>query len=140
MRHPVRLWRDLGGRNWLSFQLIVGGTPLTLLLSPLYWLLTILWILTEASVIRRIFPGVIYFVGSFNLIIGNFVFVYLNVAGVVHRRYDNLVKVAFLSPFYWLLMSVAAWEGLVELVRRPSHWEKTQHGLAGPPPPSELLT
>jgi cellulose synthase/poly-beta-1,6-N-acetylglucosamine synthase-like glycosyltransferase len=135
MRHPVRLWRELGPRNWLSFQLIVGGTPLTLLLSPLYWILTVLWILTEASVIRKIFPGFVYFVGSFNLIVGNFVFVYLNVAGVVRRGYDNLVKIAFLSPFYWLLMSIAAWKGLVDLVRRPSHWEKTEHGLAGPPPP-----
>jgi len=134
MRHPLRLWRDLGPRNWLSFQLIVGGTPLSLLLAPLYWILTLMWLLTEASLIQRIFPSIVYFAGSFNLIVGNFLFVYLNVAGVVRRRYDNLAKVAFLSPVYWLLMSIAAWRGLIELVRRPSHWEKTQHGLAGPPP------
>jgi hypothetical protein len=27
------------------------------------------------------------------------------------------------------LMSVAAWKGVLQLVTRPSYWEKTVHGL-----------
>jgi hypothetical protein len=26
-------------------------------------------------------------------------------------------------------MSVAAWKGLIQLVRKPFYWEKTEHGL-----------
>jgi cellulose synthase/poly-beta-1,6-N-acetylglucosamine synthase-like glycosyltransferase len=129
MRRPLHLARELGPLNWLSFQLIVGGAFLTLLLNPIYWLVTILWALTKLGLARHLFPSIVYFAGSFNLLIGNFVFIYLNLAGLLRRRYDNLVKWALLSPLYWLLMSIGAWKGLFQLVRRPSYWEKTLHGL-----------
>lgn len=129
MRHPLRLWRELGTANFLSFQLVVGGTFLTMLLNPLFWGLTTLWALTEAGFIRQIFPGLVYFAGSFNLLIGNFVFTYLNVAGTIRRGYSELVKYALFSPLYWALMSVGAWKGFIQLLTRPSYWEKTVHGL-----------
>ena len=129
MRHPVRLWRELGTANFLSFQLVIGGTFLTMLLNPCFWGLTTLWALTEAGFIREIFPGLVYFAGSFNLLIGNFVFTYLNVAGTIRRGYSELVKYALFSPLYWALMSVGAWKGFAQLVTRPSYWEKTTHGL-----------
>lgn len=34
------------------------------------------------------------------------------------------------TPIYWLLLSVAAWRAVIELVRRPYHWQKTEHGVA----------
>ncbi|MDJ0932917.1 hypothetical protein [Breoghania sp.] len=33
-------------------------------------------------------------------------------------------------PVYWLMMSVAFAVAVVELVWRPYHWRKTQHGVA----------
>jgi glycosyltransferase XagB len=129
MRDPVKLWRELGTANFLSFQLVVGGTFLTMLLNPLFWGLTTLWGLTEAGFIRDIFPGFVYYAGSFNLLIGNFVFTYLSVAGTMRRGYSELVKYALFSPLYWALMSVGAWKGLFQLITRPSYWEKTVHGL-----------
>lgn len=33
-------------------------------------------------------------------------------------------------PVYYTLMSLAAWQGLIELARKPFHWSKTRHGLA----------
>jgi cellulose synthase/poly-beta-1,6-N-acetylglucosamine synthase-like glycosyltransferase len=130
MRRPILLARQLGIANWLSFQLIVAGAFLTLLLNPLYWTVTVLWVLTKLGLAHHLFPGIVYFAGSFNLLIGNFVFVYLNLAGLLRRRYDNLVKWALLSPVYWLLMSLGAWKGFLQLIWRPSYWEKTLHGLA----------
>ena len=35
-----------------------------------------------------------------------------------------------LLPFYWALMSLAAWQALGDLVRSPWRWEKTAHGIA----------
>jgi hypothetical protein len=129
MRHPVQLWRELGTARWLSFQLVVGGTFLTMLLNPVFWILTTMWALTEANLIREIFPGPVYFAASANLFIGNFVFTYLSVAGVMRRGYDELVKYALLVPLYWALMSIGAWKGVLQLITRPSYWEKTVHGL-----------
>ena len=37
---------------------------------------------------------------------------------------------ALLVPVYWILISVAAWKGFLQLARGRAHfWEKTQHGL-----------
>ena len=130
MRHPVLLWRQLGPANFLSYQLVIGGTALTMLMNPIFWGLTSVWALTEAGLIRDVFPGFIYFMGATNLFFGNAVFTYLNVLGALRHDRPELVKYALLSPLYWALMSVGAWKGLVQLITRPSYWEKTVHGLA----------
>ncbi len=129
MRHPVRLWRQLGAGGWLSFQMVVGGTFVGLLLNPIYWLLTLLWVLTESGLIRSLFPGVVYLAAAVGMYLGNFAFVYANVLGTLRRRYFDLVRSALVSPVYWLLMSIGAWRGALQLLRRPFYWEKTVHGL-----------
>ncbi len=35
-----------------------------------------------------------------------------------------------LMPIYWLLLSLAAWRALFQLLLDPYRWEKTEHGLA----------
>jgi hypothetical protein len=129
MRHPVRYRNQVGWRSWLSFQMVIGGTVLGFLLNPVYWVLTTLWALSAAGVIRSMFPGIIYFGAAIGLYLGNFVFTYTNVLGAMRRGHHDLVKHALLSPVYWGLMSVAAWKGLLQLFYRPFYWEKTIHGL-----------
>nr|AIA86056.1 CAZy families GT2 protein [uncultured Afipia sp.] len=31
---------------------------------------------------------------------------------------------------HWMLLSVAAWRALFQLIFKPYHWEKTEHGTA----------
>jgi hypothetical protein len=33
-------------------------------------------------------------------------------------------------PLYWVLQSIAAYKGLIQLITKPFYWEKTQHGLS----------
>ena len=33
-------------------------------------------------------------------------------------------------PFYYLLITVAAWRALVEFAMQPQHWNKTAHGVS----------
>jgi cellulose synthase/poly-beta-1,6-N-acetylglucosamine synthase-like glycosyltransferase len=46
------------------------------------------------------------------------------------RRWWGLMPWVALLPFYYALVSLAAWRALVELVREPFRWNKTDHGLA----------
>jgi hypothetical protein len=47
------------------------------------------------------------------------------------RRGDRLRGSLFWTiPLYWLLLSLAAWRAVIELIRRPYHWEKTAHGIS----------
>jgi hypothetical protein len=41
-----------------------------------------------------------------------------------------LVRLIPFLPLYWALMSFAAWQAAFQLMRDPSHWEKTTHGVA----------
>jgi glycosyltransferase XagB len=129
MRNPLKLGRQMGWRNWWSFQFVIAGTFFGFLLNPVYWVLTTMWVLTKAGVIRELFPGLVYFAAAAGLYIGNFVFTYINVAGVLRRGYPELVKYALISPLYWALMSVGAYKGFFQLFYRPFYWEKTVHGL-----------
>ncbi len=128
MRHPFRLLREVGFGAWWSFQFIVGGT-IIFLLNPIFWVLTTLWLFTEAGIIEQLFPGFVYYVASLELFVGNFVFTYLAVAGSMQRGLFHLVRYAMFSPIYWGLMSIGAWKGFYQLFTKPFYWEKTEHGL-----------
>jgi cellulose synthase/poly-beta-1,6-N-acetylglucosamine synthase-like glycosyltransferase len=128
MRHPMRLANQIGLKSFLSFQLVIGGTFI-FLLNPIFWALTTIFFFTEAGFIQQLFPSFVFYAAAFELFIGNFVFMYLNVAGSVQRGYFELAKYALLSPLYWGLMSIAAWKGFLQLFYRPFYWEKTVHGL-----------
>lgn len=130
MRHPFRLIKELGIRGTLGFHLTVGGTPFLFIINPIFWTLTTMSFIFKVDLLADIFPPVIFFISAFNLIIGNFVFVYLNVISTFRRGYYELGKYALLSPIYWVLMSFAAWRAIWQLIRKPFYWEKTTHGLA----------
>jgi glycosyltransferase XagB len=54
----------------------------------------------------------------------------LGVRGLARRK---LLSAAWALAFvwvHWLLLSIAAWRALYQLVRNPHGWEKTEHGLA----------
>jgi glycosyltransferase XagB len=130
MRHPFKLIRDIGLRAFFSFQMVIGGNIFTVIVNPLYWIVTAAWFLFHFNILSSLFPGPIYYLGAFSLFFGNFAFTYMNVAGAMRRGYYDLVKYALLSPVYWVLMSVGGWRGFLQLITKPHYWEKTIHGLA----------
>ncbi|MGY2700472.1 glycosyltransferase [Nocardioides sp. HB32] len=128
MRHPFQLLAATGLRGFLSINLTMG-TAFVLLLNPIFWGLTTLYVFTQAGIIQQLFPGIIFYVASALLFVGNFIFVYLSVAGSLQRGEFSLTRTALLSPVYWGLMSWAAWKGFIQLFTNPFYWEKTTHGL-----------
>lgn len=63
------------------------------------------------------------------LFASNFFFIFTHVMACVRRRTFYLLPFAILMPFYWVLISIAAWKGFLQLFWRPFYWEKTVHGL-----------
>lgn len=131
-RRPVRTARAAGVRGVLGLVLLILGTPLTFLLAPLMWLVTLVWAthLLGAPEIPDLLPGPMEVVGAINLLVGNALMVMLNALAVGRRRIHHLLPYALLNPLYWCLHYVAAWRALYQLVRNPFHWEKTPHGLS----------
>ncbi|MGM0493318.1 MAG: glycosyltransferase, partial [Armatimonadota bacterium] len=48
-RRPVKLIRELGFADWFSFQMIIGGSLLCFLINPIYWAMTVIWLITHST-------------------------------------------------------------------------------------------
>ena len=135
MRHPIRLWRELGARGFAGFQIILGAQVLSLVVHPLF----ILFMLYEVWR-GELFAHPYGLWGSlfWGLALANFIFGYgvsiaLGFATLRRRRLVRLMPELVLMPLYWLLISFATFRALIHYLTRPFHWEKTEHGLCPAP-------
>jgi len=129
LRRPGAITRKLGFGRALGFHLMIGGTPLCLLINPIYWALTLLWFTLRWEGVTAYFPFPVILWALVCLFAGNFVFIYATLLAAYRRKYFDIVKYGLLVPFYWMLMSIGAWKGCLQLITRPNYWEKTRHGL-----------
>jgi len=132
MRRPLLFIRNWREPDIFTFQLVVGGKFVSMLINPLMWIITLTYILFRSHVgifIESFFPPYVLYMGVFCLVFGNFLYMYYYMIGCTKRGYDDIVKYAFLVPFYWLAMSAAAWVSLYKLIQQPHFWAKTKHGL-----------
>jgi glycosyltransferase XagB len=132
-RRPLRLLRQIGPRAFLDFQLLLGGTAFILLINPLMWGLTVLYFATKGTstgaAIQSLYPAPLYY-PALVCLLANFAFLYVQLYVCVRRNYDDLARYTLLGPLYWVLMSAGAWRALASLVRSPSYWAKTEHGVS----------
>ncbi|MEM2367757.1 MAG: glycosyltransferase [Candidatus Bathyarchaeia archaeon] len=134
-RNLKRLYKTVGFKGMLSFLFLIGGTPLTFLMNPIMWFMFLIWLITQTKTYEPIFPPLLLHVSLFNLLIGNFIGIYLNMIAVFKRGYYELLPYAFLNPIYWILHSIASYKALYELFTKPFYWQKTQHGITKYKPP-----
>ncbi|MFT4087515.1 MAG: glycosyltransferase [Gordonia sp. (in: high G+C Gram-positive bacteria)] len=130
MRHPVRLWRTLGGVSVYRFSLLLAGTPLIACLNMAFWMILLIWITGEPREVSELFPGPFYYLALISLLFGNSAAIYMNLVAIREEDRGELFWSALLVPAYWVMMSVAAIKGMWQLITSPSYWEKTVHGLA----------
>ena len=133
IRQPVKLFRTLGLRSFVRFNLVLAGTPIIAVLNMLFWLITVLWFLGQPAAVGAVFPWYIYFPALICLILGNAATLYMNLITLREDDRSDLLFPALTVPLFWLMMSIAATKGVYQLIRNPSYWEKTFHGLAQRP-------
>jgi cellulose synthase/poly-beta-1,6-N-acetylglucosamine synthase-like glycosyltransferase len=131
MRYPVRIARELGFGGFLAFQLVVGGTVLSALVHPVFIAVAGYLFATD----RLFDTGSVFGRALFWLYVGALASGYLTSAalGLIGLKRRHLLRhgwVLLLMPLHWVLLSIAAWRALWQLLFNPFHWEKTAHGLA----------
>jgi cellulose synthase/poly-beta-1,6-N-acetylglucosamine synthase-like glycosyltransferase len=132
MRHPWRYLRPSNFREFLSLQLVIGSKAGILFLNPLLWLSFVLYLLFPAQLghtFHMLYPKPLLYLNALSLIFGNFLYLYSYLLACMRHKQYRLVKWAIFIPFYWMLMSVAAFMALFQLIVKPHYWEKTIHGL-----------
>ena len=69
----------MGLRPLFAYTLMTIGTPLSLMLNPVFWSLTIGYIVTRSQFIHDLFPTPVFYMGFVTAIIGNYILFYLQV-------------------------------------------------------------
>ncbi len=133
IRRPVQMWRSVGPRSFVRLTLILAGTPIIAVLNLLFWFITILWFLGQPAVVGDVFPWFVYFPALVALIVGNGITLYMNLLALREDDRADLIVPALTVSAFFVMMSVAAAKGVYQLIRNPSYWEKTFHGLTQRP-------
>jgi cellulose synthase/poly-beta-1,6-N-acetylglucosamine synthase-like glycosyltransferase len=146
-RHPVRAMRRVGPLRYLAFVLLMLGTPASLLLNPLMWGGTILYVaarldaLTAVSAfIGGLFPAPVFYAGILVAIAGNAVLFCQKLitplreqqqselvpdgtgqhplAKYLHQQEYGLTSRLLFTPLWWAFTSVSACRALRKLLIR----------------------
>ena len=157
-RHPLRLMRSVGWLRYLGFILFMLGTPFSLLLNPIMWATTILYVVARldaltavCTFIEGLFPTPVFYAGAVIAVAGNgvlFVQKFITplrqqqlsetasasteipLARYLHQQEYGLTIQMLLTPAWWAFTSVSAYRALRKLLIRSqrSSWDKTPHG------------
>ncbi len=130
-RTPWQTLRELGPVGFARMTLLLAGTPVAASVNAIFWFVTVLWLLGQPQFIADAFPPYVYYGALVSIVLGNILALYSNLMGA-RANGDHHLLIACLTCFlYWGLMAVAALKGSWQLLRNPSYWEKTVHGLDG---------
>ncbi|HKD76023.1 MAG TPA: glycosyltransferase, partial [Ktedonobacterales bacterium] len=134
LRQPGYYLRSRHWKEFFALQLAVGGKAAVVLINPLMWVLIAIYVAYHHDpavfdLFHVLFPSVVLYLAAGCLIFGNFLYIYMHFIGCLKRNQIHLMKWVVFIPIYWLMMSVAGYIGLFQLIFRPHFWEKTKHGL-----------
>lgn len=134
MRAPWNLARELGPAGFVAFQGILLGGIAASSLAPVVAAIFI-WQTVTGTLLA---PNGIWLheflviLSMSNLLVGYGAALTLAGLGLVMRPMPGLVRSIPAVPVYWLLMSVPAVMAVIDLIRDPFRWAKTEHGFDAP--------
>jgi cellulose synthase/poly-beta-1,6-N-acetylglucosamine synthase-like glycosyltransferase len=128
MRDPVKLAGDLGPRSFVIAQVLFAGMLASSLLHPLL-LATFCFGLVQLLLTASSGPAhsALLIVDVINITCGYLSFLLLGWQTLAKNQRRGFWKIVALTPIYWAMMSYAGWRAVLQLWRRPFHWEKTPH-------------
>lgn len=125
MRNPVRTARELGPTGFWTLQALTAGIFFSALFHPFLMALTVWFLVAD--------PFHVSVTTMLNLevfVLGYGVAMLAGAKALRQRGLNGWWFTIATMPFYWLLMSVAAWMALWQFVFAPFKWNKTEHGLS----------
>jgi cellulose synthase/poly-beta-1,6-N-acetylglucosamine synthase-like glycosyltransferase len=146
LRRPIVLIENTSLSKMLITQALIGGLVMSAAAHGVFLLMLGLWVLmhgTSDFFGSGVFQNLAMFQGLALFDVVNIAFGYIAFCclGLSHARIANwrdALRCVLSVPFYWALLSIAAWRAIFQIVRFPHLWEKTPHmphlPLQGPEP------
>lgn len=135
MRRPGSLRREMGLKAFAVFHLLIGGMLVSSLAHPLVLLFLARSVTLMMQAPARTIPlfDMAMFVIDFCNILGSYaIFLVLGTAAMIAQEKKRIGWRWVTVPFYWMLVSAAAWRAVIELRTNPFHWHKTPHRPSPP--------
>lgn len=135
MRRPSLLIAELGWWKFATLQLLLANLVLSPLMHPwLYAGLMMAYLNGEPFGPPEDRAGAaLFWISVANIGAGYAAAAGLAAMAVARRGWPELMKTAATLPFYWLAISLASYLALIQLIRAPHFWDKTEHaGRARP--------
>ena len=144
-RQPLRSMRHVGPLRYLAFIMFILGTPVSLMINPFVWGVTILYIAARlggdsagAMFIDKLFPTPVYYAGMLVAVVGNLVLFFQNLITPLRRQQETqtsaqasgrhsladyldmqeygLTVRLLLTPFWWAFTSISAYRALRKIL------------------------
>lgn len=121
-RNAGALFAKLGSKGGLHFEVLIAG----FILSPLLFVTSLIAALHSLYYWQPV--GIAFTIIDAALIVAGYICALLIGFGCTENEtLKNKGMLALTLPAYWLLLSVAAWRAVYQLVVKPHLWEKTPH-------------
>jgi glycosyltransferase XagB len=157
-RNPLRRARQAGIVSWLCFELMMLGTPFSLLMNPITWAMTTLYIVARwglhltsvTTYIHGLYSAPAFYAATAVAVLGNCLLFFQKLIAVVHqqefaetstedvgalgedlkKQMYGLVPRLLLTPAWWAFTSISAYQAVIELLRpsKRSAWQLSPHG------------
>lgn len=128
MRAPRLLWRQLGPRAFLGFQVMFLGTIAQFLLAPL--LLSFLIVpFGIAHPLLASLPGGVVWAMMAVFVLSEMTNLVIGIIGLRRTRHGLSLWWVATMWVYFPLASLAAYKALIEVATNPFFWDKTTHGI-----------
>lgn len=131
-RRPTNLLHAMDFSRYLGFVILLLNMILSSLLHPLslilpFWLY---WHADFALIISSSLHFTLFAISIGAFVIGHGATLMANFQGIAEFKRWKLIITLMTAPLYWLLISISAWWAIIEYVRRPFYWAKTEHGVS----------
>ena len=130
-RNPAKLVREAGIGDAATLFALTFGTVISALGYPFFMAGLVLSAANGSLLAAKAAPDTLLSYGALGLFGSGLVSMIVPaILGARRLKMHSLLVMVPGLPFYYLLVSMAAWRGLCELITNPHYWNKTDHGLA----------
>jgi cellulose synthase/poly-beta-1,6-N-acetylglucosamine synthase-like glycosyltransferase len=128
MRQPSRLAGDLGPVSFAVAQVLMAGMVVSALMHPLF-LGNVIFVSAKLAITGDMngSDALLALFGIANIVSGYGAFILIGHATLAEGERQGIGWTIARTPLHWILLSVAAWRSIYELLRAPHRWNKTTH-------------
>jgi len=125
MRQPIKLYKMIKLKGMIGFLFFVGAPSIVFVTIPL----SVILFITSLFKIEDI-PAWLGILSISNLLVMVLFHMFIANHVITKSKWYDMKSSILLFPFYWVLHVVASLKSVKDVILRPHHWEKTEHGLS----------